>query len=118
MTWGILVDIESKSNQLLMTWGNISEHFVDIDDDGSCEFVCVDVDGAAWDVENIKLIANIFSQDSSGFYTVNDSLESDTVFVLFYDNYRIEEVNWRETGLWLLKTPDLFKQDNRTSGDS
>ena len=116
MSFGILIDTEKRNYQSMSTWGNVSEHFVDVDDDGSFEFVCVDVDGSAWDVENIKLIANIFSQDSSGFYTVNDSLAEDNVFVLFFDDHRIEEVNWRKTGFWLLKTPDLFKQNNRTNG--
>ena len=116
MSFGILIDIEAKNYQLVSTYGSVEDNFVDIDGNGEFEFISVDIDGSRSDPENLKQIANIFSQDGSGFYTVNNSMQESYVYVLFFEDFRIERVDRREVGLRI--SPDVFEFDNMSYGDN
>lgn len=110
MTWGILFDIEGGTYQQLSTWGMLDECFIDIDDNGIFEFVCVQYQWIGYDV---GLVANVFTPDISGKYIINTSAETNNVFVLFieYELNKppiIKEINWKQSVVELLKIPDAF----------
>jgi len=107
-TFGILFDIDDCRYQYFGTWGLVDKNFVDINNDGIFEFVCVD-----YYVSNgkAKLIANIFSPDISGLYIENNSLEENNIFVLFLDDLVIEKLDLENHEIRIMKTPDIFERD-------
>jgi hypothetical protein len=53
----------------------------------------------------------VFKRDAQGFFTENMSLNSETVFVLSFEDMRIREMDWKQNHLLLLKKPDVFEFD-------
>lgn len=112
MTWGILFDIDNQSCQQFSTWGMVDECFFDIDGDGIFEFICVDF-GYYFEIrEKQILIANIFKPDVSGQYNINTSAETNEVFILISDDLSIRRMEWKQSNVKLLKTPDVFMDAN------
>jgi hypothetical protein len=109
MTFGVLFDIDKSKCQYLSTWGMANENFVDIDGNGIYKFVSID-----YYVSNgvPKLIANVFGLDISGLYVINNSTASNNIFVLFFNDLRIEKFDWKQSDIELRKTPDVFEIDN------
>jgi hypothetical protein len=113
MTFGILFDINNCNYQYLGTWGLVNERFVDIDGDGIFEFVSIDISADFNSIDlNRKLIANIFKPDNFGNYVINNSLKENNVFVLFFDDLRIDQLDVKQSEIKLMKVPNPFDENN------
>lgn len=105
MTFGVLINIESYTYQYLSTWGSVDKNFVDCDNDGMFEFVCVDYQ----ELNNEQmLIAHVFSSDGSGLYIKNDSTEKNNFYVFSFNDSNIKTIDMRSFELETLKTPNVF----------
>jgi hypothetical protein len=111
MTFGILIDVDNKNWQFLSTKGSVADCFVDVDNDGSFEFVSVQQKGSRGGRYE-RLLANVFSQDSNGLFTINNSMTENRIFILFFTDKRIEEASLTDPYTVFLLTPDIFNGDN------
>jgi hypothetical protein len=108
MTFGILFDINKRRYQNISTWGKVENNFRDIDNDGTYEYICIDV----FNLQNGRiLVLNIFKYDDSNMFSCNLLLNNSHADVYFLETNEIRSADWKQMEIKILKKPDVFDFD-------
>lgn len=103
ITYGLLIEFINDTFTILelSTFGDITENFVDINNDGIFEFICIDLE---YNQGNTYLIPNVFLLNSE-IKNITDKTKSFSICLDSDDLKRLDQLDYT-----LLENPDILEK--------